>query len=65
VESVQPSSTGVCTVSRSGSSPVDSGSNTSTAGLGRLVAAEECMQVAVLALQLEVAPRNRDNERGE
>ena len=64
-ESVQPSSTGVCTVSHTGSSPADSGSNTSIAGQGRLVAAEECMLVAVLALQLEVAPRNEDNERGE
>jgi len=44
---------------------VDSGSNTSIAGQGRLVAAEERMPVAVLSLQLEVAARNRDNERGE
>ena len=64
-ESVQPSSTGVCTVLRTGSNPADSDSNTSNSGQVLLVVAEECMLVAVLALQLEVAPRNEDNERGE
>jgi hypothetical protein len=48
-----------------GSSPADSGSNTSNSEQVLLVVAEECMLVAVLALQLEVAPRNEDNERGE